>query len=181
MLELILGGARSGKSLLAEQRAKESGRRVLYIATAELRDTEMRQRIAHHQARRPPEWGLIEAPLQLTEALQQHAAADTCILVDCMTLWLTNWLYAGQAATQAEAQQPVDCALLRKALDDLHASLPHLPGQIVMVSNEVGSGIVPMHPVSRLFADEQGRLNQAIAAYAQRVTLVVAGLPLSIK
>ncbi len=181
MIQLILGGARSGKSALAEQRALDSGRRVVYLATAEAGDAEMQRRIAHHQARRPAHWDLVEAPLDLAATLQQHAAADTCVLVDCLTLWLTNLLYAGDAAAQAEAGQPIACARLVEEQHALLTTLPQLPGQILLVSNEVGCGIVPMHPVTRLFADEQGRLNQRLAALAHRVTLVVAGLPLEIK
>ena len=181
MVELILGGARSGKSALAEARARESGLRVVYLATAEARDAEMARRVAHHRARRPADWGLVEAPLQLAAALAQHAAADACLLVDCLTLWLSNLFFAGNAATQAEAGQALDCALLAGETQALLDSLPTLPGRIIFVSNEVGWGVVPMHPVSRSFADEQGRLNQRVAAVCQRVTLVAAGLPLELK
>jgi len=179
--ELILGGARSGKSALAEQRAMAGGRRVVYIATAEVRDDEMARRIAHHRARRPAGWGLREAPLQLAEVLREEARDDTCLLVDCLTLWLSNLLFAGAAARQAEAGEPVDCPLLARETQALETILPTLPGQVVLVSNEVGWGIVPMHPVSRCFADEQGRLNQRIAAVCDEVTLVAAGLPLTLK
>lgn len=181
MAELILGGARSGKSALAERRARESGLRVIYLATAETRDGEMTRRIEHHRARRPTEWGLVETPLHLATALRQHAAADACLLVDCLTLWLSNLFFAGQAATQAEAGQAVDCPLLAEETQTLLDLLPTLPGRIILVSNEVGWGIVPLDPISRLFADEQGRLNQRVAAFAERVTLVAAGLPLELK
>ena len=181
MTELILGGARSGKSLLAEQRAAASGWPVIYLATAEARDGEMSRRIAHHRARRPAEWGCAEETLHLAAKLRELAAPDTCILVDCLTLWLSNLLFAGQAATQAEAGETIDCPLFNRETAALIDLLPQLPGQIILVSNEVGWGIVPMHPVSRLFADEQGRLNQRVAAVCQRVTLVAAGLPLSLK
>lgn len=181
MAELILGGARSGKSALAERRARESGLRVIYLATAEMHDAEMTRRVAHHRARRPAEWGLVEAPLYLAAALRQHAAVDACLLVDCLTLWLSNMFFAGRAATQAEAGQAIDCELLGGECQALLDLLPTLPGRIILVSNEVGWGIVPMDPVSRLFADEQGRLNQRIAAVAERVTLVAAGLPLELK
>jgi len=181
MAELILGGARSGKSALAERRARESGLRVVYLATAEARDEEMARRIEHHRARRPADWGLVEAPLYLAAALSRHAAADVCLLVDCLTLWLSNLFFAGGAGCQAEAGQAVDCALLAGETQALLDLLPALPGRIVLVSNEVGCGVVPMHPVSRLFADLQGRLNQRIAAACERVTLVAAGLPLELK
>jgi len=181
MKELVIGGARSGKSAWAERLAHESELRVTYVATAHALDAEMQRRVDHHRARRPKEWGCIEAPLELATALQAHAAPDACLLVDCLTLWLTNLFYAGKAARQAEADEAVDCPLLAGQVEALIDILPGLPGRIVLVSNEVGWGIVPMHPVSRLFADEQGRLNQRIAAVCERVTLVAAGLPLKLK
>lgn len=181
MKELILGGARSGKSLLAEQRAAASGLRVVYLATAEARDGEMARRIAHHRERRPSDWGCAEETRYLAARLRQLAAPETCLLVDCLTLWLSNLLFAGRAATQAEAGQAIDCPLLHDETSALIDLLPRLPGRVILVSNEVGWGIVPMHPVSRLFADEQGRLNQRVAAACDRVTLVAAGLPLTLK
>ena len=181
MRELIIGGARSGKSQLAEKRALESGLHVIYVATAQVQDAEMSRRVAHHRARRPAAWGLIETPLELAASLQQQAAADTCLLVDCLTLWLSNLLFAGRAAQQAEAGQDIACPLFDKQIHALADCLPHLPGEIILVSNEVGCGIVPMNPISRLFADEQGRLNQRIAALCERVTLVAAGLPITLK
>ena len=181
MRELIFGGARSGKSTFAEKRAAESGLRVIYIATAQALDGEMRQRIAHHQARRPAEWGLVEAPLELARTLQENAAPDVCLLVDCLTLWLTNVLFAGDAARQAEAGEVVNCRRFSGEIQALIDILPTLPGRIIMVSNEVGWGLVPMAAVSRLFADEQGRLNQRVAGVSERVTLVAAGLPLALK
>jgi adenosylcobinamide kinase/adenosylcobinamide-phosphate guanylyltransferase len=181
MRELIIGGARSGKSTLAEKRALESGLHVIYVATAQALDGEMEQRIALHQARRPASWGLVEAPLDLARTLRQNAAPDVFLLVDCLTLWLSNLLFAGVAARQAEAGQVVDCPLFFGELEALSATLPQLPGRIVMVSNEVGWGVVPMAAVSRLFADEQGRLNQRVAALCEKVTLVAAGLPLALK
>lgn len=181
MRELIIGGARSGKSLLAEQRAAQSGLRVVYVATAQALDGEMSQRIAHHRARRPAQWGLVEAPLELAAALREHAAPDVCLLVDCLTLWLSNLLFAGAAARQAEAGVPVDCPRLNGEQQALIDTLPQLPGRIIIVSNEVGWGLVPMAALSRLFTDEQGRLNQRVAAVSERVTLVAAGLPLVLK
>ena len=103
------------------------------------------------------------------------------MLVDCLTLWLSNLLFAGQAAAQAEAGAAIDCPLLQGETTALIELLPTLPGHIILVSNEVGWGIVPMHPVSRIFADEQGRLNQRVAAVCEQVTLVAAGLPLILK
>lgn len=181
MNELIIGGARSGKSRHAEQCALDSGRQVIYVATAESRDGEMARRIAHHRERRPADWGCVEEPLHLAARLRELATPDTCILVDCLTLWLSNLLFAGKAATQAEAGAAIACPLFAGETTALIETLPQLPGRIILVSNEVGWGIVPMHPVSRLFADEQGRLNQRVAAVCERVTLVAAGLPLILK
>lgn len=185
MRELILGGARSGKSLLAEKRAQESaeirGLNVIYLATAQALDSEMARRVAHHRARRPTEWGCVEETLHLPQRLRELAAPDTCLLVDCLTLWLSNLLFAGQAASQAEAGEAIDCPLFREQTTALIDTLPQLPGHVILVSNEVGWGIVPMHPVSRLFADEQGRLNQRVAAVCDQVTLVAAGLPVTLK
>lgn len=179
--ELILGGARSGKSTWAERRAGESGMEVIYVATGTAGDHEMARRIDHHRARRPPAWSLVEEPLHLASVLAAHAGPNTLLLVDCLTLWLSNLILGGRAAAQVEAGQSVDCPLLRTELQALEQVLPTLSGRVILVSNEVGWGIVPMAAVSRLFADEQGRLNQRIAALCNRVTLVSAGLPLELK
>ena len=181
MRELIIGGARSGKSTLAEKRAIDSGLPVIYVATAQSLDIEMERRIALHRARRPSSWGLVEAPLDLAATLSRHAAPGVCLLVDCLTLWLSNLLFAGVAAKQADAGEAVDCALFSNEVQALVEILPRLPGRIVLVSNEVGWGVVPMAAISRLFADEQGRLNQRVAAVCDQVTLVAAGLPLALK
>lgn len=169
MKELILGGSRSGKSSLAEQRAAESGLAVTYIATATAGDGEMAARIAQHQARRPTHWNIIEEPLRLAQVLQQHAAPEHCLLVDCLTLWLTNLLCAD------------DEALFKRERAAFLETLPTLPGYIILVSNEVGMGIVPMGELSRRFSDEAGWLNQEAARLCQRVTLMVAGLPYPLK
>lgn len=166
MADLILGGARSGKSALAERRAQASGLDVVYVATGSAGDSEMQQRIAHHRARRPPHWRTVEEPLRLAAVLQAEAAAERCLIVDCLTLWLTNLLLGPGLEPEREA---------------LLTTLPALPGSVILVSNEVGCGIVPLNELARRFADEQGRLNQAAAAACQRVTLVAAGLPLELK
>ncbi|HKJ76213.1 MAG TPA: bifunctional adenosylcobinamide kinase/adenosylcobinamide-phosphate guanylyltransferase [Gammaproteobacteria bacterium] len=166
--ELILGGARSGKSALAEQRLRDADRSVVYVATAEAGDEEMAARIAHHRERRPAAWALVEEPLALAGALEAEAAAGRALLVDCLTLWLTNLLAAGEERFEAE----------RRAFLEV---LPDLPGHVILVSNEVGLGIVPDNPLARRFRDEAGRLNQAVAARCERVTFVAAGLPLELK
>ena len=169
MRELILGGVRSGKSRLAEQRANDSGLEVVYVATAQVRDAEMQQRIAHHQARRPAHWQVIEAGQNLAEVLQQQAAANRCVLVDCLTLWLTQLLC------------DTDEAVLRREVNALLAVLPTLPGHIILVSNETNMGIVPLGELSRRYCDEAGRLHQQVGALCERVILTVAGLPLIVK
>lgn len=167
MRELILGGARSGKSTLAEQRARDSGLDVTYIATAEAGDDEMRERIANHRERRPEHWRTIEAQHALAATLTREAATDRLLLVDCLTLWLGNWIDDADGLARERA------ALLE--------ALPTLPGTVVLVSNEVGLGIVPAHALARRFRDEAGRLNQDVAAACERVTFVAAGLPLTLK
>ena len=165
-VELIIGGARSGKSSLAERRAGDAGLEVTYIATATAGDAEMLERIAHHRRRRPPYWLTIEEPLRLAATLRAETATNRCVLVDCLTLWLTNLLLG--PGVEPERTMFLD-------------ALPALPGRVILVSNEVGWGIVPSNELGRRFADEQGRLNQAIAAASDRVTLVAAGLPIELK
>lgn len=169
MRTLILGGARSGKSACAERLAGESGLQVTYIATAQAGDEEMSMRIAHHRARRPEQWHCVEEPLALAAALRDHARADRCILIDCLTLWLSNLL--GDADTER----------FQRERDQLLDVLPGLPGTLLMVSNEVGMGIVPMGELTRRFVDEAGRLHQSIAAISERVLFVAAGLPFAMK
>ena len=167
MKELILGGARSGKSALAERLAGESGLAVTYIATATAGDAEMAGRIAHHRERRPAGWGLAEEPRYLAATLKATAASNRCLLVDCLTLWLNN-VIADEALYQQE----------RAALLDI---LPGLPGRVILVSNEVGMGIVPLGELTRRYCDEAGRLHQDLAQLCDRVTFVAAGLPLVLK
>lgn len=169
MLQLILGGARSGKSRLAEKLATDSVLEVTYIATSQPLDGEMNQRIAHHRQRRPSHWGLIEEPLELARVLQQAAGTGRCLLVDCLTLWLTNLL-------MLEDEQRL--VLEREALLQCVATLP---GEIIFVSNETGMGVVPLGELTRRYVDEAGWLHQALAERCQRVVLTVAGLPLTLK
>ena len=169
MKELILGGVRSGKSRLAEQHAQDCALPVTYIATATGDDDEMRTRIAHHQAQRPAHWQLVEEPLALAAALQRHAAVNHCLLVDCLTLWLTNLL-----CVEDETRMQTEVAALLQIL-------PALPGHIILVSNETGMGVVPMGELTRRYCDEAGRLHQALTLSCERVILTVAGLPLHLK
>src|SRR5215469_8386962 len=169
MRTLILGGARSGKSALAERLAHESGHPVVYIATAQAHDAEMAARIAHHRSRRPAHWQSVEEPLALADALRKHAQPGHCVLVDCLTLWLSNLLGAQ------------DEALLEREREALLDGFASLPGQVLLVSNEVGLGVVPLGELTRRFVDEAGRLHQALAARCDRVLFVAAGLPLALK
>ncbi|PPD31151.1 MAG: bifunctional adenosylcobinamide kinase/adenosylcobinamide-phosphate guanylyltransferase [Methylomonas sp.] len=173
MIELVLGGARSGKSRYAEQQAMACGLQVIYLATAEAGDAEMHRRIEHHRQRRPAKWQTLEEPIQLAAVLQQHAHPDCCVLVDCLTLWLCNVLFdkQGQLQEAVFAEQ-------RTALLD---TLGQCQGQIIMVSNEVGMGVVAADAMTRRFVDEAGFLHQALAQICDRVTLVTAGLPQQLK
>ncbi len=164
---LVLGGARSGKSAFAERMVEESGRSCVYLATGRAGDGEMAERIAQHQARRGAGWRTVEEPLDLAAALAANAGPDSAVLVDCLTLWVSNLMMAG-ADTDG-------------AFDALVATLPGLGGPSVFVSNEVGLGIVPDNALVRDFRDRAGRLNQMVAAAADRVYFIAAGLPLKLK
>lgn len=168
---LVTGGIRSGKTALAEQMAMASGGPVTYIATATVGDDEMAARIRRHQAERPRSWGLVETPLGLAKAVTDAMAnnsAPPCLLIDCMSLWLSNLLHAGEPVFSAERE-----AFLA-ALEQYH-------GEVIIVSNEVGLGTIAMDPLTRRFCDELGWLNQALAQHCQRVMMSVAGLPLVLK
>jgi adenosylcobinamide kinase/adenosylcobinamide-phosphate guanylyltransferase len=169
MLQLILGGARSGKSRLAETLATDSGLSVTYIATSQPLDGEMSARVAHHRERRPAEWGLIEEPIELARVLRENARPNHCLLVDCLTLWLTNLLMLE------------DPDRLKQERETLLQTLATLPGEIIFVSNETGMGVVPLGELTRRYVDEAGWLHQALAERCQRVVLTVAGLPLTLK
>lgn len=171
MKELILGGARSGKSDYAEQRALTIDKKHIYLATGTAGDKEMIERIAHHQQRRGAQWQLVEEPVQLANTLQKLDSTDNVILIDCLTLWISNCLINPQ-------QSEHDIEYEKQALLDI---LPQLRSDIFIVSNEVGSGIVPLGALSRQFVDHSGWLHQALAKICHRVTLVVAGLPLDLK
>jgi len=172
-VHLILGGARSGKSAFAEKLALESGLPVTYIATAQVYDKEFGARVAHHKTRRPVHWNTIEQPFNLGSTLQAHAKTGGLLIVDCLTLWLAQCI-----CPDCERPDGLNWEHERSAL--LNA-LPALPGTILLVSNEVGMGIVPLGEINRQFQDEQGRLNQAVAQLAGKVSFIAAGLPLTLK
>ncbi len=168
MLELVLGGARSGKSQYAQSRAVDSKKAVVFIATATAEDSEMQQRIQLHQQTRPADWQTIEEPIKLANTLHAQQENNTFIIVDCLTLWLSNLL----------ARSEEICAKETQALLTL---LPSMENDVVFVSNEVGMGIVPMGELSRRFVDEAGRLHQHLAQSCQQVTQMIAGIPHVIK
>jgi adenosylcobinamide kinase/adenosylcobinamide-phosphate guanylyltransferase len=175
-LILILGGARSGKSDYAEWLAAQLGQRVLYIATAEAYDEEMAQRIAAHRAVRPATWHTLEAPRQIGQALVDVELGLDAILLDCVTLLASNILLE----REAESPETIEAAL-RAELDGLLAAQKRLSAPLVIVSNEVGLGLVPPYPLGRVYRDLLGRANQYLAAQADRVILMVAGLPMTVK
>ena len=177
-IHLVLGGARSGKSSLAERCAKKLNLPVTYIATAQSLDREMESRIARHQKDRPSHWKTIESPTQLASAIESiietnQESIELCILVDCLTLWLTNCLCQHDLVYFEQEKQQLLSTLIR--------SQKHSNVHIILVSNEVGHGIVPMGDLSREFVDQAGWLHQAIAEIADQVDFVMAGLPLALK
>lgn len=169
MKTLILGGVRSGKSRYAEQLALQSGAPVTVIVTATAEDQEMAARIAAHRARRPAHWRVIEEPIELGRALREVAGPGGTVIVDCLTLWLTNLLL------------DPDADRLQRESDALLAALASAAGVVVLVSNEVGSGVVPIHELARRFTDAAGTLHQQLALVCERVVWMVAGLPVSVK
>lgn len=164
---LILGGARSGKSRFAEEQARAAARNRIYIATAEALDDEMKQRIAHHRQQRGDDWKVVECPLALADAITANAQPDAVVLVDCLTLWLSNLMLA-------EADISSECTRLTDAISAAR-------GPVLLVSNEVGQGIVPDNALARRFRDEAGRLNQTIARAVDIVWFVTAGIPTRLK
>jgi len=169
MQTLLLGGVRSGKSRLAERLARESGLAVTYIATARPSDEEMIARIAAHRARRPVDWRLVEEPLALPDTLGREAAVGRCLLVECLTLWLSNLLWAE------------DEDRLQRELAALPELLPGLPGRVILVGNETNLGVIPMHALARRYCDLAGVLHQRLAGVCDAVYFTAAGLPLALK
>jgi len=180
MRHLILGGARSGKTRVALEHAHEWARRlnasVTYVATAQALDAEMNERIERHRAERPMAWSTVEAPLQLAAALADIQPSSV-VVIDCLTLWLSNALLLDFDEAQPRAELPT----WNQERAAFTAWLAAYTGVVVIVSNEVGGGIVPVSSLSRRFQDEQGWLNQVVARICDRVTLVVAGLEVPIK
>jgi len=192
LAHFILGGARSGKSAYAETLAAQHGGPVHYIATARIGDPEFAARVAHHQARRPAGWNVREAPLDLAGAVADadRAVPGGVILIDCLTLWLVNLLCPppdlvarpddlGESDTGADAFAPRPD--WQHHLDAFAEVLPRCRSTVLIVSNEIGLGVIPLGAVTRRYVDELGRLNQRVAALSGRVTLMVAGLPLTVK
>ncbi len=169
MQALILGGARSGKSRYAETLAQHSAREVIYIATAQAHDAEMHARIAHHRASRPAHWQTVEEPIALAATLQRYARPGRLLLVDCLTLWLTNLLCS------------TDTECLARETQALLTCLPQLHADLLLVSNEVGLGVVPLGELTRRYVDHAGQLHQQLAAQADTVIFMVAGLPQVLK
>lgn len=173
MQHLILGGARSGKSHYAEQLAHASNKQVIYIATGTIGDDEMQERISKHQSERPRYWETIEEPVLIADIIKQYSGSNNYLLVDCLTLWLSNILFDSEGNYQEDIFLQQKQALLDR--------LPDLQTDIALVSNEVGLGIVPIDKMSRRFVDETGKLHQQLAAICSHVTLVTAGLPQALK
>jgi adenosylcobinamide kinase/adenosylcobinamide-phosphate guanylyltransferase len=181
--ELVLGGQRSGKSRRAESLAQRwladsTARRAVLLVTGEPGDAEMRERIARHQAdraRRAPGLTTVEAPLALADALRHHSEAQTLVVVDCLTLWLTRLMMP------LDPGQTWDEPAVNAASEALCQAIADAPGPVVLVGNEIGLGVIPIGSEVRRFVDALGRLNQRMAARCERVTLMVAGLPLTLK
>lgn len=169
MRTLVLGGVRSGKSRMAANLAMETGKPVVYVATARADDEEMRARIALHQQHRPAHWRVVEEPVHLAAALRRFAGEDTVLLVDCLTLWLTNLICRE------------DAALIDNEIAGLLDGVAGSTNDIVLVSNETNMGVVPPGALSRRFCDEAGTLHQRLAELCESVVLVVAGLPHTLK
>lgn len=172
-VHFILGGSRSGKSAYAEQLASASKLAVTYIATAQVYDDEFAKRVAHHQARRPTDWQIVEAPFNLATSVETYAKENVCVIVDCLTLWLAQCICPDCKSPETVSWDKERAAFLKV--------LPTLKGAVILVSNEVGMGIVPLGEINRQFQDEQGRINQAVAQLADKVSFIAAGLPLQLK
>lgn len=180
-LILITGGARSGKSSLAQRFAAEMGRRVTYLATATVTDAEMAERIARHRASRPAHWETVEEPLAVPAALRRLEGQAEVVLLDCLTVWLANLLLSpnGHAEESGRAAARQEEALA--AVEELATVARNSSFTTIVVTNEVGCGVVPAYPLGRLYRDVAGLANQIVARAADEVWLTVAGLPLRLK
>lgn len=178
---LVLGGARSGKSDLAQKLALDMGGPVLFVATAEAGDEEMRRRIEAHQRSRPGDWRTLEAPLRLADALERSAADVAVVVIDCVSLWVSNLLQAASPKGLEEPDQEAAQRLLSEELGTLHDWYRGGMASVIVVSNEVGMGLVPPYPAGRAFRDLVGWANQRLAILASEVYLVVAGIPVDLK
>ncbi len=187
--ELILGGQKSGKSRRAELLARtwlaaSPQHKAALIATGQAWDAEMRQRIARHQrerAERVPGLQTVEEPRLLAEAIAAHSRSDTLLVVDCLTLWLTNWLMPFEAAAESYEPNRVPAPDMSAPIAMLLGAIRNAPGPLVLVGNEIGLGVIPLGREVRTFVDALGRLNQDVAQTCERVTLMAAGLPLTLK
>jgi adenosylcobinamide kinase / adenosylcobinamide-phosphate guanylyltransferase len=177
---LIFGGARSGKSAHAEILAATSGKEVIYIATAQAGDDEMAARIARHRQQRDQAWTTVEESISLGAAVTRWSSPDRLILVDCLTIWLSNLLFS-EANNFPEVGAIIPPACFQEERERFLLALEQAAGDVILVSNEVGMGVIPQGAISRWFVDEAGRLNQAVAARCERVLWVAAGLPLAFK
>lgn len=185
--ELILGGQKSGKTRRAEQLAQQwlaadPQHQAVYLATGQAWDAEMQQRIARHQADRAarvPGMRTCEAPLHVAQSLQAYSSDKTLVVVDCLTLWLTNWSMPVQETAPAEAAAQAQAWVEQRA--QFLQVLPQCPGPVVVVGNEIGLGVIPMGAAVRAFVDDLGTLNQDVARACSNVTLMAAGLPLTLK
>jgi len=176
MIHLVIGGARSGKSRFAESQVQsievcQQASKVTYIATATADDHEMLDRISHHQKNRPESWDLIEEPFYLAQIIERLDQSDQIILIDCMTLWISNWLCD-------DSRDPI---AWQKQCEEFLETLSDSQAKILIVSNEVGGGIVPLGDLSREFVDQAGWLNQKLSERVSDVTLVISGIPIALK
>ncbi len=174
---LVLGGVRSGKSRLAESLARGSDLPVTYVATARAGDAEMARRIDLHRLRRPADWRLVEEPLDLAGVLARECDAGGCVLVECLTLWLTNLLMESHEPRIGRAAAPD----LDREIDSLAAAVTQAPGRLILVGNETNMGVIPLGELSRRYCDLAGRLHQELAARCDQAIFLVAGLPLTLK
>ncbi|GAW91530.1 bifunctional adenosylcobinamide kinase/adenosylcobinamide-phosphate guanylyltransferase [Calderihabitans maritimus] len=180
-LIFVTGGARSGKSSYAERMAAELGEKVVYLATAQARDEEMKRRIATHKARRPAHWVTIEEPLAVAEVIRQQGPRTEVILLDCLTVLVSNLLLQEENKYQTEETAEENEVRILNTIDDMITAARESPCHVIVVSNEVGMGVVPPYPMGRLYRDLIGKANQMVAEAADEVFFLVSGIPLKIK